>query len=113
MSIRINSVSVTPTETTVGEPIVVVISAEEIEWGNLRADFTDWGEVRRSFTNWNMVKNYIYTKQNPTPDSNVVRSSDNFALFDVDANQISIKGGYTSAYSAETIRDFVGEVMNG
>lgn len=113
MSVRINSVLVSPSVTTVGQPITVTISAEEIDWNNLKVDFTDWGEVRRSFTNWNKVMNYIYTKYDPVPDFNCVYSSDGFALFDVDSNQISINGGYTSDYSVEDIRDFMREALNG
>lgn len=111
MSIRILSVLVSPTETTVGQPITVHVSAEDIDWNNLKSDFTSWGEVRCSFANWNKVKDYIYTK--PVAGNDCVYSSDNFAMFDVDGRQISITGGYTSAYSAETIRDFVREVLDG
>lgn len=114
MSIRISSISVTPNETTVGQPITVTIAANEIDWDSLSNDFTSWGEVKWSFENWNKVKNYIYSK--PVADnSNSLQSSDGFALLDWDGKQLSITGGYISNYSASTIRDFLREVykLNG
>lgn len=110
MAVRILGVSVTPNVVTVGQPISVVISAEEIDWNNLKTDFESWGEVKHSFTNWNKVLNYIYTK--PVVDADCVTSSDNYALFDFDCKQISISGGYKSKYSAEEINNFIGEVLN-
>ena len=110
MSVRILSVSVTPSETTVGQPITVLISAEEIEWNTLKNDFVSWGEVKHSFTNWNKVVDYKYSK--PVADANSVRTSENSALFDFDGYQISLAGGYTSQYSAETINYFLGEVLD-
>lgn len=110
MAVQIFGVTVTPNETTVGQPVRVIISAQEIDWSNLKADFSSWGEVKHSFTNWNRVKDYIYTK--PVVDVNCVYSSDNQALFDFDGKQISIYGGYTSQYSADVIDQFIGEVLN-
>ena len=110
MAIKILSATVTPSVVTVGQPISVTVSAEEIEWTNLKNDFSGWGEVKHSFANWNKVLNYIYTKA--VPDADCVYSSDNHALFDFNGNQISISGGYTSQYSAETISDFLREVFD-
>lgn len=113
MSIRINSVTITPTVTTVGQPVVFVISAEDITWNNLKDDFTDWGEVRRKFKTWDKVKNYIYSDTEPVADANCIYSSDGYALFDIDGAQISTVGGYTSKYPASTVDWFIGEVLNG
>lgn len=110
MAVRILGVSVTPNVVTVGQPINVVVSAEETDWSNLKADFLSWGEVKHSFTNWNKVLNYVYTK--PVAGTDCVYSSDNHALFDFDGKQISITGSYTSKYSAEDINDFLGEVFD-
>lgn len=110
MAVRILNVSVTPNVVTVGQPISVVIAAEEIEWSNLKNDFTSWGEVKHSFTNWNKVLNYIYTK--PVVGVDCVYSSDNYALFDFDGKQVSLSGGYKSKYSAEEINNFIGEVLD-
>lgn len=110
MSIRILSVAVTPNVVTVGQPISVTVSVDEVEWNNLKSDFSSWGEVKHSFANWNKVLNYIYTK--PVADANSVRSADDYDLFDFDGNQVSIQGGYTSKHSAETISNFLAEVFN-
>lgn len=109
MAVRILGVSVTPNVVTVGQPISVVISAEETDWNSLKTDFESWGEVKYSFTNWNKVLNYIYTK--PVADANCVYTSDNHALFDNNGEQISLSGGYTSKYSAEEINNFLEEVF--
>lgn len=111
MPIRINAVTITPTVTTVGQPVVVVISAEDVMWNNLRADFTDWGEVYRSFSTWDKVKNYIYTKYNPTADANCIYSSDGYALFDRDGAQLSTAGGYTLQHTATEVDSFIREVL--
>lgn len=113
MPIRINAVTITPTVTTVGQPVVVVISAEDIMWNNLKADFTDWGEVRRKFKSWDKVKNYIYSNDEQVADANAVYSSDGHALFDIDGVQISIVGGYTLQHPASTVDWFMGEVLDG
>lgn len=111
MSVKILSVSVTPSITTVGQPISVLIAAEEIEWSNLKNDFVSWGEVKHSFTNWNKVLNYQYSKA--VADANAVCTVDNYALFGSDGSQISLAGGYTSQYSAEDINHFLREVLDG
>lgn len=110
MAVKILSVSVTPNITTVGQPIRVLIAAEEIEWNNLKNDFISWGEVKHSFSNWNKVLNYQYEK--PIADSDCIYSSDNCALFDFDGKQISLSGGYQSQYSATEINNFIGEVLD-
>ena len=113
MPIRIKSITITPQQTTVGQPVIITALAEDITWENLRNDFVTWGEVRRSFTNWDKVKNYIYSIPNPVPDADCLYCNDGSALFDVDAVQISIRGGNaTTRYSGAEIDSFIGEVIN-
>lgn len=112
MSIRITNVSVTPSEVTVGQTIVITIHAEETTWENLRNDFVNWNEVRFSFTNWRQVLNYIYNKPELTIDADCVYDSDGKPLFDVDFKQVSYIGGATSQYPVSTIDWFIGEVLN-
>lgn len=111
MAVQIHSVSITPSVTTVGQPITVRVTAEEVDWNSLTSDFVSWGEVRCSFANWNKVLNYIYSK--PVASVDCVRTSDNRAMFDMDGKQLSITGGYTSSYTSEQINEFVKEVLDG
>lgn len=113
MAVQIKGVTVSPNLVTVGQAVTVTVLAEEICWENLAQDFTTWGEVRRSFANWNKVKNYIYSIPNPTPTSDALYTTDNLALFDVDAVEVSVLGGGKSAYSGEIIDQFIGEVLDG
>ena len=110
MPVLIKGISITPNTLKVGELFTVQISAEESTWNNVKTELQSWGEVRRSFTNWNRVKDFIYTIPNPTVDGDAAYSSDGLALFDVDAKQVSISGGATLNYTAETIDQFVKEV---
>lgn len=112
MSIRINSVTVTPNETTVGEPVVIAVFCEEITWENLTADFTNWAEVRRSFSSWEMVKNYIRSTVEPEVDGDCIYTSDGDALFDMLAVQISVTGGATLSHSGDTVNTFIKEMLN-
>ena len=111
MPIRINSVQVTPTTTTVGQPVVIVVSAEDIEWNNVKQDFTRWIDVYHSFGSWDKVKNYIYTT--PTITSDCVYCANGYALFDNTGDQISVKGGYTLQHSSIEVDSFIREVLNG
>lgn len=113
MPVLIKAVTITPNTLNVGEQFQIRIKAEESTWNNVRTELQSWGEVRRSFTNWNRVKDFIYSIPNPTPDKDVVYSSDGFALFDADAKQVSITGGATLTHTAEEIDQFVKEVKNG
>jgi hypothetical protein len=113
MAVRIKDVTVNPTNVTVGQRFTVTVLAEETTWESLHNDFIDWGEVRRSFTNWNKVLNYIYSKPNPTPTVDALYTSNGYALFDVDAVEISVVGGGQSAYDGDTINWFIREVLNG
>lgn len=113
MAVLIKDVTVNPTDVIVGQQFTVTVLAEETTWESLHNDFLDWAEVRRSFTNWNKVLNYIYSKPNPTPSAEVLYTSDGYALFDVDAVEICVIGGGRSAYDANTINWFIGEVLNG
>ena len=112
MPIRIHEVTVSPNVTTVGKPVIVTIVADDITWDSLTYDFNTWGDVRRSFANWDKVKNYIYSKPNPTVDSDAIWTADNFALFDVDGLQISTTNGGTIGYNADAVDLFVKEVLD-
>lgn len=112
MPVIIQAVTITPNTLKVGEQFQIKIKAEESTWNSVRTELQSWGEVRRSFTNWNRVKDFIYTIPNPTPDKDVVYSSDRFALFDADAKQVSITGGATLSHTAEEVEQFVKEVKN-
>ena len=112
MPVIIEAVTITPNQLNVGEQYQVKIKAYESTWDSVRTELQSWGEVRRSFASWTKVKDFIYSIPNPTPDSDVMYSSDTFALFDVDANQISINGGATLTHTAEEVDQFVKEVKN-
>lgn len=112
MPVLIKAVTITPNTLNVGEQFQIKIKAEESTWNSVKTELQSWGEVRRSFASWTKVKDFIYNIPNPTPDSDVVYSSDGFALFDVDAKQVSITGGATLSYTAEEIDQFVREVKN-
>ena len=47
-----------PVIVQVGEPITIVVTAEDVSWGTIKNDFQTWGDVKNSFSNWNGVKNY-------------------------------------------------------
>ena len=113
MPVRINEVTITPNLTTIGKPVTITVAAEDIIWNNVKNDFTTWGEVRRSFTNWDKVKNYVYSIPNPTVDNDAIYTNDGFALFDVDAVQISTNGGATLRYTADEVNSFLKEVIDG
>lgn len=112
MPVIIQAVTITPNTLNVGEQFQVQIKAYESTWDSVRTELQSWGEVRRSFASWTKVKDFIYSIPNPTPDGDVVFSSDDFALFDVDAKQISINGGATLTHTAEEVEQFVKEVKN-
>ena len=109
MSVRILSVEISPSTITVGNPITITIKAEEATWNSLKTDFANWNKVKQRFSNWNNVLNYIYTE--PVEGEDNVYTSDNYGLIDSNGNQICIDGGYVSQYSAETIDNFLVEVL--
>ena len=113
MSVLIKSVTISPNNLTVGQSFTVQVHAEEGTWNTLKNDLQSWGEVRRSFANWNKVKDFIYSIPSPMPDTNVVRTSDGYALFDVDATQISISGGATLQHDSSDIDYLLSEVLDG
>lgn len=113
MPVLIKGINISPNTLNVGSEFTVTVLAEESTWNSVKTELQTWGDVRRSFTNWNRVKDFIYIIPNPMPDGDCVYSYDRFALFDVDAVQISINGGATLNYSAEDINQFIMEVKNG
>lgn len=58
MAVTINNITITPNITTVGQPINIMISAEEVLWNNLRNEYYNWDDVKNNFTNWRKVKDY-------------------------------------------------------
>ena len=58
MAVSILSVSVTPNETTVGQPITITIQAEETSWKRVYDSFDSWKDVRDSFSNWLEIQNW-------------------------------------------------------
>ena len=112
MPVRINSVAITPTVTTVGQPVVVVISAEDITWNNLKNEFSSWGDVKVQFSNWKNVKNFIITTAEIIPDAHCIYDADGKALYDSDLKQVSHYSGGTSQYTASEINSFIREVLN-
>ena len=59
MAISINSVSVTPNVTTVGQTITITIVAEDVSWDTIKNEFQDWNEVKTTLSNWSAIKNYV------------------------------------------------------
>lgn len=112
MSVLIKSVTISPNNLTVGQSFTVQVHAEEVTWNTLKNDLQSWGEVRRSFANWNKVKDFIYSVSSPVPDANVVYTADDYALFDVDGNQVSISGGATLQHTSSDIDDFLRKVLD-
>lgn len=112
MPILIKGINISPQSLKVGDSFTIIVNAEDTTWETINDTFQSWGEVRRSFQNWDKVKNFIYTIPNPTATKDCLYSSDGYAIFDVDAIQISISGGATSQYTAEQIDWFVREVLN-
>lgn len=112
MPVRINSVTISPTETTIGQPITVLISAEDIVWNNLRNEFSSWGDVKVQFSNWKNVKNFIVTTTEIIPDAYCIYDADGKPLYDSELKQVSHYSGGTSQYTVSEINAFIGEVLN-
>lgn len=112
MSLFIREITISPNSLKTGESFYVSAKVEEVSWESVKTTFTSWGEVRRSFKDWEAVKNWVYTIPDPAVDTDAVYTSDNKALFDVDAVQLSIAGGATLNSTAEDIDTFVREVKH-
>lgn len=113
MAVRIKSVTITPDELTVGQAFLVAVGAEEPTWNDLKNELASWAEVRRSFENWNKVRDFVYSIPKPDADTDCVYSKDGFALFDIDAVQISVTGGATLEHMADETDAFIEAVKNG
>ena len=59
MAVSINAVTVTPSSTTIGEQVTVVVSAEEVTWNTIKSQFSNWNDIKTNLNNWNAVKNYV------------------------------------------------------
>lgn len=46
-----------PLTVTVGERIVVTVTAVDVDWNVIRKEFTDWNEIA-GLSNWKSVMNY-------------------------------------------------------
>lgn len=46
-----------PLVVTVGERIVVTVTAVDVDWGVIKDEFTDWNEIAE-LSNWKSVMNY-------------------------------------------------------
>ena len=113
MPITIKNVLITPNELNVGQAFFISVNVEESKWNDLKNELQSWGEVRRSFDSWEKVREFIYTIPDPAVNGDCIIGSCGSALFDVDAVQISVKGGSTLKNTADTVDWFVKEVKDG
>lgn len=58
MAIKINQVTVNPTQVTVGQTFTVTISAVDVTWSEIKKDFQNWNEIKTELANWRSVLNY-------------------------------------------------------
>ena len=64
MAVRINKVTITPNELTVGQAFFISISAEEPTWNTLKNELQNWEGVKNNFNSWETVKNFSKKGEN-------------------------------------------------
>lgn len=60
--IAFKEISITPQTVKIGEPISISIKVKEVDWGDLKNDFSSWNEINNYFYNWGKIKDYIGVK---------------------------------------------------
>jgi len=58
MAVKINEVTITPMEVTVGQTITITISAVDVNWEIIKNEFENWTDIKNELSNWKSVLNY-------------------------------------------------------
>lgn len=58
MAVKINEVTITPMEVTVGQIITITISAVDVNWETIKNEFENWNDIKNELSTWNTVLNY-------------------------------------------------------